>query len=70
MRGVGNPPRRHRLSAFDSAAPGGILAAMPEHAMNYVEFDAPVELTLAQWRRTRGETASRRRPALRALFGF
>jgi hypothetical protein len=43
---------------------------MPEHAMNHVEFDAPVELTLAQWRRTRGETASRRRPTLRALFGF
>jgi hypothetical protein len=43
---------------------------MPEHVMNYVEFDAPVELTLAQWRRSRVETGSRRRSMVRSLFGF
>jgi hypothetical protein len=42
---------------------------MPEHVMNYVEFDAPVDLTLAQWRQTRAATGSRRRLTLRARFG-
>jgi hypothetical protein len=26
---------------------------MPARVMNYIESDAPAELTLAQWRRTR-----------------
>jgi hypothetical protein len=32
---------------------------MLDHVMNYVEVDAPVELTLVEWRRLR--TAERRR---------
>ena len=34
---------------------------MPDHVMNYVESDAPAEMTLDQWRRTRLAPQPRRR---------
>jgi hypothetical protein len=40
---------------------------MPVHVMNYIESDAPAELTLVEWRRTRVATASRRRSWLGPL---
>jgi hypothetical protein len=42
---------------------------MPEHVMNYVESEAPAELTLVQWRRTRVASAARRRSWLAPLRG-
>jgi hypothetical protein len=39
---------------------------MPDHVMNYVESDAPAELTLSEWRRVRA--SSRRRRSLRSLL--
>ena len=41
---------------------------MPEHVMNYVESDAPAELTLVEWRRVRAAAATRRRRSLRSLL--
>ena len=40
---------------------------MPDHFMNYIETDAPVELTLVEWRRTRLASASRKRSWLGPL---
>ena len=37
---------------------------MPEHVMNYVESEAPAELTLVEWRRVRAAAAPRRRRSL------
>jgi hypothetical protein len=34
---------------------------MPEHVMNYIESEAPVEFTLAEWRRVRAAASPRRR---------
>ena len=34
---------------------------MPDHVMNYIESDAPVGVTLDQWRRTRLAPTARRR---------
>ena len=34
---------------------------MPDHVMNYVECDAPADLTLVEWRRTRVLPEPRRR---------
>jgi hypothetical protein len=34
---------------------------MPDHVMNYIESEAPPELTLVQWRRSRISARSRRR---------
>ena len=40
---------------------------MPDHVMNYVESDAPAELTLVlNWRRVRAAAATRRRRSLRS----
>jgi hypothetical protein len=41
---------------------------MPDHVMNYVESDAPAELTLIQWRRARAAASPRRRRSLRVLL--
>jgi hypothetical protein len=41
---------------------------MPDHVMNYVESDAPAELTLREWRRARGDASPRRRRSLRSLL--
>jgi hypothetical protein len=41
---------------------------MPDHVMNYVESDAPAELTLVEWRRVRAAAATRRRRSLRSLL--
>jgi hypothetical protein len=41
---------------------------MPDHVMNYVESDAPAELTLREWRRVRAAAAPRRRRRLRTLL--
>ena len=47
---------------------------MPDHVMNYVETDAPGDLTLIEWRQSRATTPRRRRrlrvPALRLAFAF
>jgi hypothetical protein len=40
---------------------------MPDHVMNYIECEAPAELTLVEWRRSRVVAASRRN---RGLWGF
>jgi hypothetical protein len=37
---------------------------MPDHVMNYVEIDAPVGLTLVEWRRSRTAEPRRRRARL------
>jgi hypothetical protein len=34
---------------------------MPDHVMNYIESEAPPELTLVQWRRSRIAPRGRRR---------
>jgi hypothetical protein len=34
---------------------------MPDHAMNYVEVDAPIGLTLVEWRASRAVEPRRRR---------
>jgi hypothetical protein len=34
---------------------------MPEHVMNYIESEAPAELTLVEWRRVRAAAAKPRR---------
>jgi hypothetical protein len=39
---------------------------MPDHVMNYVESDAPAELTLVEWRRVRAGASTRRRRSLRS----
>jgi hypothetical protein len=36
--------------------------------MNYVESDAPAELTLVEWRRVRAAALPRRRSSLRSLL--
>jgi hypothetical protein len=41
---------------------------MPDHVMNYVESDAPAELTLIEWRRVRAAASPRRRRGLRSLL--
>jgi hypothetical protein len=41
---------------------------MPDHVMNYVESDAPAELTLMEWRRVRAAASPRRRRSLRSLL--
>ena len=43
------------------------ISLMPVHVMNYIESDAPAELTLVEWRRTRVATTSRRRSWLGPL---
>jgi hypothetical protein len=40
---------------------------MPDHVMNYIECEAPAELTLVEWRRTRVATVARRRSWLGPL---
>jgi hypothetical protein len=71
---VGSAPPR---DAWHSLA-GGMLAprqretvrgtfrSMPDHVMNYVESDAPAELTLVEWRRVRAGASTRRRRSLRS----
>jgi hypothetical protein len=44
----------------------GIFPVMPDHVMNYVESDAPAELTLVEWRRVRAGASTRRRRSLRS----
>jgi hypothetical protein len=42
---------------------------MPDHVMNYIESDAPAELTLVEWRRVRAVASPpRRRRSLRSLL--
>jgi hypothetical protein len=41
---------------------------MPDHVMNYVESDAPAELTLREWRRVRAAASPRGRRSLRSLL--
>lgn len=41
---------------------------MPDHVMNYLETEAPAELTLVQWRRSHVASSSRRQLALRILL--
>ncbi len=44
---------------------------MPDaHTMNYIETDAPVELTLVEWRRSHTPPKRRRRLSLRPRFAF
>jgi hypothetical protein len=40
---------------------------MPDHVMNYIESEAPPELTLVQWRRSRVTPRTRRRLTLRTF---
>ena len=46
----------------------GTFHGMPDHVMNYVESDAPAELTLIEWRRVRAAASPRRRRSLRSLL--
>jgi len=41
---------------------------MPDHVMNYIESDAPAELTLIEWRRVRTVASPRRRRSVRSLL--
>jgi hypothetical protein len=41
---------------------------MPDHAMNYVESDAPAGLTLIEWRRVRADASPRRRRSFHGLL--
>ncbi len=41
---------------------------MPDHVMNYVESDAPAELTLREWRRVRAAASPRGSRSLRSLL--
>jgi hypothetical protein len=41
---------------------------MPDHVMNYIESDAPAEVTLIEWRRVRAAASPRRRRSLRSLL--
>jgi hypothetical protein len=41
---------------------------MPDHVMNYVESEAPAELTLIEWRRAAAAASPRRRRSLRSLL--
>jgi hypothetical protein len=41
---------------------------MPDHVMNYIESDAPAEVTLVEWRRTRTAASPRQRRSLRSLL--
>jgi hypothetical protein len=47
---------------------GGTVHGMPDHVMNYIESDAPAELTLTEWRRVRAAASPRRRRNLRSLL--
>jgi hypothetical protein len=40
------------------------------HTMNYIESDAPVELTLVEWRRSHTPPKRRHRISLRPRFAF
>jgi hypothetical protein len=40
---------------------------MPDHVMNFIESEAPPELTLVQWRRSRTASRTRRRLTLRTF---
>jgi len=46
----------------------GTFHHMPDHVMNYVESEAPAELTLIEWRRARAAASPRRRRSLRSLL--
>ncbi len=46
----------------------GTFHAMPDHFMNYVESEAPAELTLVEWRRARAAASPRRRRSLLPAF--
>jgi hypothetical protein len=46
----------------------GTFHPMPDHVMNYIESDAPAELTLVEWRRVRAAASPRRRRSLRSLL--
>ena len=46
----------------------GTVHLVPDHVMNYVESDAPAELTLVEWRRVRAAASPRRRRSLRSLL--
>jgi hypothetical protein len=41
---------------------------MPDHVMNYVESEAPAELTLVEWRRVRSAATPRHRRSVRSLL--
>jgi hypothetical protein len=41
---------------------------MPDYVMNYIESEAPAELTLVEWRRVRAAASPRRRRSLRSLL--
>jgi len=41
---------------------------MPDHVMNYIESDAPADLTLIEWRRARVAASPRRRRSIRSLL--
>jgi hypothetical protein len=41
---------------------------MPDHVMNYIESDAPAEVTLLEWRRARTAASPRRRRTVRSLL--
>jgi len=56
------------LPALSQRRVRGTVHRMPDHVMNYVESDAPAELTLVEWRRVRAATATRRRRSLRSLL--
>jgi hypothetical protein len=41
---------------------------MPDHVMNYIESEAPAELTLVEWRRVRAAASPRRRRRFAGLL--
>jgi hypothetical protein len=74
--GTSQPTTRHGVAHEETragpaaGAPGWWeITAMPDaHTMNYIECDAPVELTLVEWRRSHTQPKRSRWQSFRAAF--
>jgi hypothetical protein len=67
-RDAGQPLTGGKLAQLFRRTVRATFHGMPDHVMNYVESDAPAELTLIEWRRVRAEASPRRRRSLRSLL--
>jgi hypothetical protein len=65
---AGQPLAGGMLAPLKRQTARGTVHPMPDHVMNYIESDAPAELTLIEWRRVRAAASPRRRRSLRSLL--
>ena len=65
---LGSPSRAGCCPRCSDGPFVGRFIPWPDHVMNYIESDAPAELTLVEWRRVRAAASPRRRRSLRSLL--